>query len=322
MNAVVLDRHHHSHTVSLGMQLEALMVACDLRGMATVRNRGYSGYLLRAVKTLLRHRTRVAIVSGFPVNNGFETDGPAGAIALAQGLRQLGSSVALLGVDEYISAMARSEPHLPATCFVPISKARSAVQLREFVTEFRPTLLIFIEVPGQCTDGLYRNMRFENISDRTLPWEPLLDMVDCPSVAFADGGNELGMGRIRHQLKGLPIACARTETDELVIADVSNWGVYGALALASVCVGQPLLQGFSVGKCLEALVQQGMVDGVTGARTPTEDGLAQNRSRSLLNGLVGMVDPLLQLPTTQTVHAYPSCVEGEPAVSLSSLVPA
>lgn len=293
MDDVILDRYHQADIVSLGMQMEALLVACDLRGMGSVRNNRYSGYLLRAVKTLLRHRQRVAIVSGFPVNNGFETDGAAGAIALAQGLRQLGSNVSLLGAEEYIAALARSAPALPAGCFTPIQKSGSAQQLQGFVERFQPTLLVFIEVPGHCADGRYRNMRFEDISDRTLPWEPLLKLADCPSVAFADGGNELGMGRIQLQLKGLPIACATAATDELVIADVSNWGVYGTLALASVCVGQSLLQDFSVAECLQALNRQGVVDGVTGATTPTEDGIPQNRSISMVNGLAALAQPLI-----------------------------
>ena len=293
MDDVILDRYHQADVVSLGMQMEALLVACDLRGMGSVRNSGYSGYLLRTVESLLRHRRRVAIVSGFPVSNGFETDGAAGAIALAQGLRKLGSSVSLLGAEEYIAALARSAPALPAGCFTPIQKSDSAQQLQRFVDQFQPTLLVFIEVPGHGADGRYRNMRFEDISDRTLPWEPLLTLADCPSVAFADGGNELGMGRIQHQLKGLPIACATAATDDLVIADVSNWGVYGTLALASVCVGRSLLQDFSVAECLQALNKQGMVDGVTGAITPTEDGIPQNRSTSMVNGLTALAQPLI-----------------------------
>ena len=313
MDDVILDRYHQADIVSLGMQMEALLVACDLRGMGRVRNSGYSGYLLHAVKTLLRHRQRVAIISGFPVNNGFETDGAAGAIALAQGLRQLGSSVSLLGADEYISALARSAPQLPAGCFTPIKKARSEAQLQTFVDQFKPSLLVFIEVPGHDADGHYRNMRFEDISDRTLPWEPLLNLANCPSIAFADGGNELGMGRIQRQLKGLPIACATAATDELVIADVSNWGAYATLALASVCVGRSLLQDFSVAHCLQALSQQGVVDGVTGATTPTEDGIPQNRSVSMVKGLVALAEPLIPKPVSHSRTAIDNALQTEDA---------
>ena len=296
MDDVILDRYHHADIVSLSMQMEALLVACDIRGMGSVRNNRYRGYLLRAVKTLLRNRQRVAIVSGFPVNDGYETDGPAGAIALARGLRQLGSKVALLGSADYISALARSEPQMPADCFHPVNRLRCDKQLEAFVADFRPTLYVFVEVPGHSADGCYRNMRFEDISDRTLPWERLLQLADCPSVAFADGGNELGMGRIYRQLDGLPIARATAVTDELVIADVSNWAVYGALALMSVCVGQSLLKEFSLAQCLQALNAQGIIDGVTGARTPTEDGIPLNRSLSILNGLAALADPLIAHP--------------------------
>lgn len=298
---LVLDKYRHPEINALAIQIEALLVATNVRGMETVRNRGYRGYLQRAVSTLLRQRERVAIVSGFPVTQGFETDGPAGALALANGLRQLGSEVVLLGIDHYIAALQRCARELQPSHFMPVAPACVGDQLRQFVAQFRPTLLVFVEVPGAGADGRYRNMRFRDITEQTLPWEQLLSLVDCPTLAFADGGNELGMGRLHQELHGLPVACAAASTDELVIADVSNWGVYGALALASVCVDRPLLQGFCLVRCLRALNLEGIVDGVTGACTATEDGLLLGQSVAMFSALRALAEAALAMPESEDI---------------------
>lgn len=293
-----LNLFRRPDTVHLAAQIESLLVAGNVRGMETVRNTGYRGYLLSAAQKLLQHRQRVAIVSGFPVGDQYETDGPAGAIAIARSLRAMGSEVALLGIREYAETLAEALPSAVkdgkalAQSVYPLDRESFDSRLSQFVRSFDPTLIIFIEVPGASADGHYRNMRFDVIDDGTLPWERLLTLANCPTLAIADGGNELGMGRLRIQLQDLPVSCATAITDELVIADVSNWGAYGLLALASACIRRPLLDEFDLPVCLEALAAAGMVDGVTGCAIATEDGLPLVRSLSLYQGLRAIASPL------------------------------
>lgn len=299
MASYSLNLFRRPDTVHLAAQIESLLVAGNVRGMETIRNTGYRGYLLSAAQKLLQHRQRVAIVSGFPVGEHYETDGPAGAIAIARSLRAMGSEVALLGVREYAETLAEALPSAVkdgkalAHSVYPLDREHFDTRLLQFVESFDPTLIIFIEVPGANVDGHYRNMRFDVIDDATLPWEKLLTLTGCPTLAIADGGNELGMGRLRVQLQGLPVSCATAITDELVIADVSNWGAYGLLALASICIRRPLLDEFDLPVCLEALAAVGMVDGVTGCAIATEDGLPLVRSLSLYEGLRALASPLL-----------------------------
>ncbi|GAB2504637.1 glutamate cyclase domain-containing protein [Microbulbifer agarilyticus] len=299
MDSLAFEKGLRPSTAQLAAQLEALMVAGNLRGMGTVRESGYRGFLRDSTQALLRNGARVAIVSGFPVGDQFETDGPAGAIAVANGLKQLGSEVALVGAAPYARALCEALPsavadgnHLVET-IVSIDKDQSEAQLKEFVRDFKPTLVIFIEVPGMNSDGAYRNMRFEDISEQTLSWEILLPMVACPTIAIADGGNELGMGLVASHLEQLPIACASASTDHLVLADVSNWGAYALLALASACVGESLLEGFELTACLNALVEAGFVDGVTRCRVATEDGLPLARSESFIQGVQALAAPVI-----------------------------
>ncbi|AQQ67257.1 hypothetical protein Mag101_06110 [Microbulbifer agarilyticus] len=299
MDKLAFEKGLRPSTAQLAMQLEALMVAGNLRGMATVRDSGYRGFLRDSVQALLRNSERVAIVSGFPVGEHFETDGPAGAIALANGLLKLGAEVALLGAASYAKALENALPSAIsngdqfAGSIVSIEKDQSEFQLRNFVSDFKPSLVIFIEVPGAGADGTHRNMRFEDISEQTISWETLLTLVACPTIAIADGGNELGMGLVASHLEQLPIACASASTDHLVLADVSNWGAYALLALASACVGRSLLEGFELTTCLNALVEAGFVDGVTQCSVATEDGLPLARSESFIQGVQALAAPVV-----------------------------
>ena len=271
------------------LELEALLVSSDCRGMARVRAQWQSGYLRRAVEMLLRHSERVAIVSGFPVRESYETDGPPGAMALLQGIKACDGEAKLYGIAPYIERLRGCEAFvagLEDSDLVAIANDDQVIaQFRQQLASFAPTLLVFVEVPGHAIDGCYYNMRYEDISDRTLAWERLLELAPCPSIAFADGGNELGMGAAADALKQLSIAPAVSATDALVLADISNWGAYGLLALASVYVQKDLLQGFHLTGLLEKLSRNGIVDGVTGAATASEDGLPAVSGEAMLRAL-------------------------------------
>lgn len=271
------------------LDIEALLVSSDCRGMARVRAQWQSGYLRRAAEMLLQHHQRVAIVSGFPVGESYETDGPAGAMALLQAIKVCGGTAQLYGIKSYIERLRGCEPFVPGlkdSDLVAIANDdQVSAQFRQHLTSFSPTLLVFVEVPGRAVDGCCYNMRYEDITDRTLAWEQLLELASCPSIAFADGGNELGMGAVADALKQLSIAPAVSTTDALVLSDISNWGAYGLLALASVYVEKDLLQGFHLSGLLEQLSRNGIVDGVTGVASASEDGLPAVSGEAMLRTL-------------------------------------
>ncbi|XP_049561820.1 LOW QUALITY PROTEIN: D-glutamate cyclase, mitochondrial [Orcinus orca] len=100
--------------------------------------------------------------------------------------------------------------------------------------------LVAIERTGGAADGDYYNARKRNIKHLVDPIDGLFLAVQKSSgistTAVGDGGNELGMGKVkeavkRHIRNGDVIACD-VETDfAVIIAGVSNWGGY-ALACA------------------------------------------------------------------------------------------
>ena len=92
-------------------------------------------------------------------------------------------------------------------------------------------------------------------------------------IAIGDGGNEIGMGKIAGALDGLDIRASVTACDELLVADVSNWGAYGLIALLGKWSGRDLLARVAPLEILAYLSERGSVDGVTRENTLTEDGL-------------------------------------------------
>jgi hypothetical protein len=104
------------------------------------------------------------------------------------------------------------------------------------------------------------------------------------TIGIGDGGNEIGMGKIDPKLvassipKGAEIHCC-VATDYLIVAGVSNWGSYALAAGLFLLRGQrPPVMLFDPQQeyhLLEILVREGgLVDGVTGQRSVSVDGLA------------------------------------------------
>jgi hypothetical protein len=160
--------------------------------------------------------------------------------------------------------------------------------------QLRPAAIVSIERPGLARDGRYYNMRGEDITQRCAFFDPFITDAQCPTIAVGDGGNEIGMGKINGAIAGLDIDAACTDCDELLVADVSNWGAYGLIALLGVWSGYDLLSRVSPLAILAYLSARGSVDGVTRENTLTEDGLDADEG-------MGVIDELRRL-TGFSVH--------------------
>ncbi len=128
-------------------------------------------------------------------------------------------------------------------------------------------------------------MRGENISPRTACFDTFMNLSECPTIAIGDGGNEIGMGNVSNALKGLNIVAAMTTCDELIVADVSNWGAYGIISFLSLWHGSDLLGAINPPGILEYISGLGSVDGVTRINQLTEDGLPASEGESILGEL-------------------------------------
>ena len=126
----------------------------------------------RAAEALWGAR-RVVITTGFVVASGTaETDGPPGAAVLGRALRQLGADVGY--VTDAVTApvlaatlAALGEPK-DVTCYPAGPDAA-----RDTLERMRPSHLVAIERPGRAQDGVYRNMRGDDVSAWNAPLDDL-----------------------------------------------------------------------------------------------------------------------------------------------------
>ena len=259
----------HSHSI------ESLLTRQNHRGMDDIRRGLPPGYLLRAARTLIDHIGAVFIVTGFPVADTFETDGPAGALAMYRLAERLGGTPTIISDPTVVSALRASY-----RCHtITHDSERDA---RELFAQREPQVVISIERPGAAQDGSYYNMAGEDISHACLTAEPYLAHANCPTIAIGDGGNELGMGNVAKGLSTLNIRAAASTVDELIVADVSNWAAYALCAFTDWLVGNTPGTIGQIQIDIDSLVAQGAVDGVTRQPTATEDGFSLADTAALM----------------------------------------
>ncbi|MDH3634872.1 MAG: DUF4392 domain-containing protein [Gammaproteobacteria bacterium] len=270
---------NQAEDLALSSTIEDILVARNLRGMKTVQNHLEAGYCMRAARLLQRCRGNILIGTGFPVVKTFETDGPVGAIAMYEAFEKLGATPTIV-------------------CGRPLSQALAAKyrvheirvgdhdqrkhEAQDALERFHPDAIVSIERPGQAADGGYYNMRGESISEHTACFDTFMDQSECPTIAIGDGGNEIGMGKVADALQDLNIVPAITSCDELIVADVSNWGAYGIISFLSVWNKRDLLGEIVPIDILRYISELGSVDGVTRVNRLTEDGLEVSEGESVL----------------------------------------
>ncbi|XP_061552497.1 D-glutamate cyclase, mitochondrial isoform X2 [Phycodurus eques] len=210
----------------------------------------------------LAHSSSVAITTGFPTHYMHsppdETDGPPGAIAMATMMLSLGKQVTMitdrraLSMNQAIIDEAVRTGVLKSTIPLVIFEESVPNSALHFLchhgdpTKPRYDHLVAIERSGRAEDGNYYNMRGVNIKHLVDPIDDLfLAAKDIPGITttgIGDGGNELGMGKVKEKVKKLMpkgdlIACD-VPADYAITAGVSNWGGYAVacgLYLLNTC---------------------------------------------------------------------------------------
>ncbi|MCW8865581.1 MAG: DUF4392 domain-containing protein [Colwellia sp.] len=265
---------------ALSKQIEAMLVERNLRGMKDLQPELMAGYCIRGAKVLRDIKGTVLIGTGFPVANTFETDGPVGAMVLYSALEVLGATPVLVCGK----SMADAFQHDYRTCVISTGLAEEGLaEAKQALAHYQPDAIISIETPGLAENGCYYNMRGEDISARVACFDHFITQASCPTLAIGDGGNEIGMGNVKGFLAKLNIIPSVTECDELIIADVSNWGVYGLLAFLSLWSKHDLLADACPETSLKYIAKLGSVDGVTGKNELTEDGLSVSEGIALIS---------------------------------------
>lgn len=208
-------------------------------------------------------------------------------------------------IDQFLSPSGRPWTHL-----IAIERAGPSHTAASFAAQPRdhgPSWEEFDRYLPPDARDVCHNMRGESIDAHTAPVQRMFEIVEqrnlpIATIGLADGGNEIGMGRIPWELlqQAIPdglggrIAC-RIATHHLAIAGVSNWAAY-ALALAVAALRDRLdvaaaLDLDAERDLIQTLVDEGgAVDGVTRLRQATVDGLPLETYLQTLAGLRRLFD--------------------------------
>ena len=273
---------------NLSERIEDIILQYDNRGMRRLHQVMSPGYCYRAARIILSNRGTVLIGTGFPVSGSFESDGPIGAIALYRTLTELACKPVFVCAPPISKILSRNF----MTYELPLADMeKSKPVVAQALKDLAPRLIVSIERPGVTADGRYYNMHKDDISELTAKYDLFLSESGCPSIAFGDGGNEIGMGNVHDALTEMDIIPAVTTCDELVIASVSNWGVYGVIAALSQILNRDLFTVFDPQTIADYLVDNGCVDGVTTRNESSEDGFPIHVGLDIIAQLRNLVFP-------------------------------
>jgi len=161
---------------------------------------------------------------------------------------------------------------------------------QEIIDIYKPSHIIAVERPGKAQDGKCYSMRGEDISDIVPMMDELFEearKVGITTIAVGDGGNEIGMGKVRsHVIDLIPngkLICASFASDFLIVAGVSNWGAHALVASLSILSGINLLHDINTEiLMLQKMVEAGAVDGCTKKKSMTVDGISLEENLNIL----------------------------------------
>ena len=202
---------------------------------------------------------------------------PAGMLPPESARKTTGKSASVLYMPGY--------NHL--THLIAIERAGPSHTQESFLAQARPRpapVETFARVPAEHYDQCH-TMRGQIIAEQMVPVSQLFEAIrnQAVTIGIGDGGNEIGMGKIPWEViatnvpNGAITAC-RVATDYNLVCGVSNWGAYALGAGVWHLTGKSLpVHLFNVereriiGEKIISSVK--LVDGVTGQRTLSVDGL-------------------------------------------------
>lgn len=274
-------------------KIEDIILRYSGRGMNIVRQYLPQDYCMQAAKEIISwKRGTVILTTGFYVGGYAETDGPAGTVFLAKALHCLGFQPVIL-TDKYCKSFFEEEGI--GVEYVPIGDEAPAY-MDDVVIKYQPVGLISIERCGRNKEGKYLNMRGVDISDWTATIDDLFqkEKYPIPSVGVGDGGNEIGMGKLKKVIsEKLSLEPCVVQTDYLVVASVSNWGAYGLIACLALLSAKELVPDYrDVLRYIRKTVEMGSVDGVRKENIAMVDGFELEVEQEIIESLSEAVKSL------------------------------
>ena len=271
--------------------IEDIILDHDRRGISDLRSYMPKDFCDQAASLVLGHPGTAVIVTGFYIlgAGATETDGPPGAVVIGNALQSIGYDVVYV-TDRYtlpvMEAIADSKTRV---IDFPIADDQASKRFAEnLLAELNPSVLIAIERCGLTREGLFRNMRGQDITQYNAKADYLFSG-QPNTVGIGDGGNEIGMGNVESAVTTVPtlvkIPCI-TSTTRLIISSVSNWGGYGLVAAMSRQRGKSFLPSVQAEQeLIKRTVDMGAVDGMSGKSEYKVDGFTLEENSQTVVGL-------------------------------------
>ena len=222
----------------------------------------------------------VSIFTGFYCKSGYETDGPVGALILAEFFIKAKIPIQICCEKELLKILKSIASDLS------LSKLISFTPF-EYINDIKNSMLFTIERPGKNIKGICHTMDGQKITHSILPIESEIQK-NPPNawIAIGDGGNELGTGYYRNSIeKVIPngkccnCGCeggitAFEKADRCILSTTSN---FGAISLSLELARQKNINwnvpANKVTQIIKILNKYGIKDGVTGEEG-TVDGIS------------------------------------------------
>ena len=270
--------------------IEDIILSNDQRGMTALRPHLPDDFCMQAAKFLYDRPGTVFIVTGFYeiVPHVIETDGPPGALAVGRALEKINHKVVYVGDRHGVPFLEPEADDAEVVAFPITTPEESHAFARSLLDKYKPSVVVAIERCSVTESGRYLNMPRQDIAAYNARTDYLFE--EHPdTVGIGDGGNEIGMGKLKDiipTVPNLPDAPALTATTHLVITSVSNWGGYGFAASLSMLSGKNLLPYIEEDQALiRKMVDLGGVDGMENAQVYKVDGFTLDENSKTLQML-------------------------------------
>lgn len=273
------------------MTFEETALLHSKRGMDILKKHLRDDFITDAAKKIYSlERKNILLATGFYVAGYAETDGPPGTYFLSLALKEAGFEPVIV-TDGFCRD------------FFPEDKVNTEYVEKGFDPEallekYKPCCLISIERCGENINGDYANMRGVSIARHTADIDRLFDLARAKgiyTVGIGDGGNEIGMGNLKEVIsEELSLVPCKTQTTDLIIATVSNWGAYALAGAVSVLQGKNLFKEYKeVDGYIKYIVGKGSVDGVNKVHEPTVDGFSPETEKEIVDKINNLTNELI-----------------------------
>ncbi len=234
----------------------------------------------------------VFVLTGFvlPPYKKAETDGVISSVLLASALEKLFSVKSIIICpEEAVNAVEKllklTESSGKVVVFTKETD-KAYEHSEKLISDYNPHAVISIECPSSNKAGKYHNAGGIDVTNLEAKTDILFDKLQKSGVlniAIGDLGNEVGMGSISECIENLiPSDCeccgkggitAKTKSDNIITATVSDWGCYALICMLAYLKAKPEIMHDSdfQKKMMVTAAENGLID-MTGEHIPAIDG--------------------------------------------------